>query len=109
MPDVQRMRALTENRYWSEHEAREALDLFERSGLDLAEFARRNALSYDRLKRWRRRLAAPKLLRVELRGPTQPPITTALIIVLTNGIRVEVPAAVSLDHLRAVLEVAREC
>jgi hypothetical protein len=47
-------------------------------------------------------------LKVELRDSTQPS-TSVLTIVLTNGVRIEVPAAVSLDHLRAVLEVAREC
>jgi hypothetical protein len=66
-------------------------------------------MSFDGLKRWRGRLTAPTFLKVELRGSTQLPTAAVLTIVLPNGISVEVPAAVSLDHLRAVLEVAREC
>ncbi|PRQ02969.1 hypothetical protein ENSA5_19080 [Enhygromyxa salina] len=112
MPDPHRLRALAENRYWSELEAREALDLADASGLELAEFARRHGFTLDRLKRWRRRLgcSTAKLVRVEVRQPTEPAgAESVLTVVLTNGIRVEVPSHVTREQLRVVLEIAGAC
>lgn len=114
MSNAERLQALAENRYWSEVEAREALEFADASGLELSEFAERHGLKLDRLKRWRRRLgsATPQLVRVELKPALDEgdlDERDKVMIMLDNGTWLEVPAGFPVEHLRAILGVLREC
>lgn len=103
-------------RRWSESEARAVLDDWRRSGLSLAEFARRRGTSAQRVSWWRKRLPAPAvpvpaglemapLLPVELARAS-----TASVVIESGGVRVEVldasttPATWVVDLLCALRE-----
>src|SRR5690242_3965638 len=60
-PRAQSPRTYLAHHRWTEKEARQALDAFDRSGLGIVAFAIREGLDPQRLARWRRRLpvAAP--------------------------------------------------
>lgn len=86
-------RSSSRRRRWRVDDARSALAALAASGLSLGEFARRNGLQSQRLRRWQRRLdrearpaAAPAAELIEIRPRRAEPVE----IVLASGVIVRV-------------------
>jgi len=119
MAGTQRRRAgVGSARRWSEAEARRVVEDWRRSGLSLAGYTRREGFGYERVARWKRRLARrsvaapPRRARVARLGmrPVQvvgsgPAAVFApgFELVLASGHRVRVPAAFDEGALRRLL------
>jgi transposase-like protein len=99
-----------ESRRWNEAIARQALDALKSSGLTLAEFARRESVDVQRLRRWRDRMTpreagveVPTFVEVKVAPPA-----TMVEIVLLSGRLVRVPAAVDVNALRRLVAMLEE-
>lgn len=117
MPNATPRRAHPRRSYWSEPDARAALDAHATSGLTLAAFARERGLNIKRLYRWRARLAGstptvgpatepPRFLPVRLVDVAQR--APDLEVVTSSGVRVRVPVGFDVDALASVLRVLDE-
>lgn len=118
-------------RRWSERDASALLAAWSASGLTLGEFARAEGLCYERLRRWRRKLDAPRdhassspwsLVPVVVRGaddggsassreqaltPQSAPSSTdgaTLRVAVGPGV-IDVPGTFDPDHLARVVRV----
>ena len=89
----------------------------ERSGVDLAEFARREGIKAKQLSWWRWRLqssdeperrAEPEFLPVRVVAATPPPAATPIEIALPNGRLVRVRPGFDPATLERVLAIAAE-
>ena len=90
-------------RRWTAEDARAALTALERSGLSLAAFAAREDLDVQRLRHWRKRLAAaPAFVELAVREPER------VEIVLRSGHTLRVPVTIDRTAL-ASLALALEC
>jgi len=106
-------------RRWSEAEARRVLEAWRRSGLSLAGYTGREGLGYERVARWRRRLARrsavaapPRRARVPRLGMRRVQVVgsgrAALLapgfeLALASGHTVRIPAAFEEAALRRLL------
>lgn len=50
------MKSLVKVSHWKEHQAREVLDCWEQSGLNLRQFSREFGIGYKRLQYWKKRI-----------------------------------------------------
>ena len=107
-------RSLSRRRRWKITDARSALAALATSGLSLVEFARREGLEVQRLRRWQRRLArearprraAPAPALIEIRPRRAEPIE----IVLASGRMLRVTETVDVAALaRMVAVLERGC
>jgi len=110
-------------RRWTADDARAALSDMEASGLDLSAFAFDAGLDPQRLKRWKRALAAPTsetVFEEVVRAPAPPPtveVATGIArgwfeLVLASGRVVRIPEsfdAGALDRLLAVVDAVAPC
>jgi len=97
---------------WSEREARQRLEAWRSSGLNLMAWCRREGLSYERLRYWRGRIGhrrvrgrsqAPALLPVELVGPSETAFPFELE--LPRGLRLRVAPSFDPASLSQLLHV----
>lgn len=107
---------------WTRAEARVVIDQLEASGLSVAAFAKRRALSYERVRKWRSRfrgeaaVAAPRLVELVARSPEAdaPPSEPVadLILRCPSGHSIElrdVALASGLRLLVAILDERASC
>ena len=107
-------------RHWKVTEARSVLVALASSGLSLPEFAIRNGLQPERLRRWRRRLArdvravqpvAPATpAMIELRTGPSPRFVEPIEVVLGSGVTLRVAETIDPATLaRLVAALDRRC
>jgi hypothetical protein len=104
---------------WSEEEARDAIEAWQRSGLELDDFAAKNGLEVIRLQRWMAKLKRsantpetaerrPQMLPVRIVSSASSE-TEMMEIVLENGVRVRVRAGFDPRALAELISAARSC
>jgi hypothetical protein len=103
---------------WSEEEARDAIDAWQGSGLELDEFAAKNGLEVIRLQRWIAKLKRsakkadvgeqPKMLPVRIVS-TVTSETEVMELVLENGVRVRVRSGFDPKALAELISAVRSC
>ena len=111
---------MAKQKYWTRARAKRELATWRTSGLSLAEYARQQGLTANRLYRWKRRLepsrdmeralavAAPAFLPVRVVSPVV--VSSAPFeIVLDDPVRVRVPADFDATALRRLLETVTGC
>lgn len=107
---------------WTPRQAQRVLEAWQRSGLDLPSWCRREGIEYERVRRWRSQLATrshssqpsptakPTFLPVRVIASERPPEMAARFeLELAGGRRLHVPAqfdAASLCRLLGVLEAS---
>lgn len=93
-------------RRWSEDEARAALEKFSRSGETLAEFARRNQVSTQRIFYWRKRLrvTTPPAF-VSFAVPSTSRASSRQIEVVVGSLSIRVGEDIDGDVLSRIIDV----
>jgi len=85
---------------WTREQAAARLEQWRKGGLSLAQFASREKLGYERLRRWQDRLEtrrAPAFAAVEVAVPTQGRGAERIVIELACGLRLETSEHVDPD------------
>src|SRR5262245_22383357 len=100
------LKALADNSYWREEDAREALDQLARSGLPLETFAEKSGLGVARLRRWQSRLAKQNGF-VKLEVDERDQHSSAPIVIWIGDLSIEVNAEVDVALLTAVVKAVR--
>jgi len=104
--------AVLQKPYWRSSDAQEILDLWRRSGMSMAAFARSSGFEPGRLARWRKRLSAgehpsPGFHRIRvvesLAGPE--PAGQGVEVIVAGGCRVAVRPGFDGDLLAEVIRV----
>jgi len=100
----------TRSKRWTPDEARVVFEELEASGLSIAAFARQRGLSYERIRKWRRRFlreaaTRPRLVELVAR---QPEPVGRLAIHCPSGHRIELADVELAGSLRMVLTVLAE-
>jgi len=104
---------------WSEEEARDAIEAWQDSGLELDDFAAKNGLEVIRFQRWMAKLKhsaskpdvgerAPRMLPVRIVGSTTSE-AEVMELVLENGVRVRVRSGFDPKALAELISAARSC
>jgi transposase len=96
---------------WTQEQAAARLEQWRESGLSLAQFASREKLGYERLRRWQGRLEArraPVFAAVEVAAATQGRRSERIVIELACGMRLEMSEHVD-PTVIARLARALEC
>jgi transposase-like protein len=106
--------------YWTEAEAQAVLEAYEKSGLSMAEFARRHGLGPQRLRWWKKRRAeeagpAPSFVRVHVAEPPSrrareapTPGLASMEVVLAKGRRIRVEPGFDAEELARLVRVMEE-
>lgn len=97
-------------RYWREQDARLVVEAWRKSGLSMAEFAKRHGVHLKRLSRWARRLqsTAPAMFHpVQLirHERSVEGADTRIEVVLSSGCSIRVPQGFVAADLRQVVDV----
>jgi transposase-like protein len=105
---------------WTEEEARQVIEVWERSGLKLKEFAEQHQFDPQRIYRWHRRLERSRSTRSPRSRSTLPTILPVKLIAremagdcieirLVNGIQVRLPFAGDIGSLSGLFELLSSC
>jgi len=93
---------------WTEDEARAALAELARSGESVAEFARSRGFSTQRVRYWKKRLAAtavvPAFVPVRLPVAVARTVAATTIEIASGGVTVRVREDLDVEHLARIVE-----